>query len=242
MGGVAPHHRVASVCSIHALTCSTPTRGLASLSRTLGSHAIPLCRMPLRHAPRAAYRMPRLLPSLCCHSSHAWPPHRLATACRTRPLLASRSGARRLLVACRTLVSHAARSSRPSCRISHLLPLVASPRYHRLATARRMRPLLASHSGAHRTAHPAQSHHGHISVRYATVSTVRHRGLCPKACAVHRMVSTVRPRAAARTHAHDQHQSHTGRSHTRYVWSGRACTAKDLWDVCMPNGRLRTKA
>ena len=80
----------------------------------------------------------------------------------------------------------------PSCSTSHLLPLVASPRYHRLATAHRTRPYYAARRtrpqphAASRTPHAAQL--SRImgtsvcamprSVRYAIVASARRRVLC----------------------------------------------------------------
>ena len=224
---------------MHALPCSTPTRGLASLSRTPGRMLTLVSHAARSSCPSYRTSHVRLLHRCCCHSLPRWPPpprDRMPHTAAVSQSLRSRLAAdpQDLLVAGRTLVPHTARSSRPP-RAAHRICCHWSPR---LATSPRDRTPHAARDrtphAARRTARPAQSHHGHVSARYATVSTVRHHGLCPKACAVHRMVSTVRPRAAARTHAHDQHQSHTGRSHTRYVWSGRACTAEDLWKrVCL---------
>ena len=197
MSGVALHH-----CSTISLleACATLFDADSGPSKPIAhpwSHAILLCRMLLGHrAPRTALRMCGCCIAAAathCHAGH----HRLAIACRTRPLSASRSAAdsqpiRRTswsqaapLCACRSVIA-------PSCRTSHLLPLVASPRYHRLATAHRTRPYYAARRtrpqphAASRTPHAAQL--SRImgtsvcamprSVRYAIVASARRRVLC----------------------------------------------------------------
>ena len=215
-----------------------------TVRRRLGAwqayHAL-LCRMLylMSHAARASCPS---CPVACAVVTiaaaathrHAWPPPPRDRMPHTAAVSQSLWRAPPL-AAFRTLVPHTARSSRPACRISHRLPLV-SPRFATTASrphAARDRcwPVALARAAQHTLlsrilgrsvcAMPR-------SVRYAIVASARRRVLC--------IAWSVR-------YAHGplpermytiKHQSHTGRSHTRYVWSGRACIAEDLWKrVCL---------
>ena len=121
MSGVALHH-----CSTISLleACATLFDADSGPSKPIAhpwSHAILLCRMLLGHrAPRTALRMCGCCIAAAathCHAGH----HRLAIACRTRPLSASRSAADSQPIR-RTSWSQAV----PLCRtpLGHRAPLV----------------------------------------------------------------------------------------------------------------------
>ena len=68
-GDVAPHHRITISLPKTCAILFDADSGPGKPTHTLGSHAVPLCRMMLvHHAPRATFRMRGCCHRCCCHS------------------------------------------------------------------------------------------------------------------------------------------------------------------------------